>query len=50
MAPVFSLGEGNMEYEIIRSDRKTLALQLKEDGTLLVRAPRSAAYLAAIKS
>ena len=30
----------NMEYELIRSDRKTLSLQLKENGTLLVRAPR----------
>ena len=35
----FFFGETNMEYEIIRSDRKTLALQLKEDGTPLVRAP-----------
>ena len=24
-----------MEYELIRSDRKTLALQLKPDGTVL---------------
>ena len=29
-----------MEYELIRSDRRTLSLQLKEDGSLLVRAPR----------
>ena len=29
-----------MEYEIIRSDRKTLSMQLKEDGRLVVRAPR----------
>ena len=29
-----------MEYELIRSDRRTLALQMKPDGTLLVRAPR----------
>ena len=28
-----------MEYELIRSRRKTLALQLKPDGTVLVRAP-----------
>lgn len=28
-----------MEYELIRSRRKTLALQMKADGTLLVRAP-----------
>ncbi len=28
-----------MEYELIRSARKTLALQLKPDGTLVVRAP-----------
>ena len=28
-----------MEYELIRSRRKTLALQLRPDGTLLVRAP-----------
>ena len=28
-----------MDYELIRSNRKTLSLQLKEDGTLLVRSP-----------
>ena len=28
-----------MEYELIRSRRRTLALQLKPDGTLQVRAP-----------
>lgn len=28
-----------MKYELIRSRRKTLALQLRPDGTLLVRAP-----------
>ncbi len=28
-----------MNYELIRSRRKTLALQLKPDGTVLVRAP-----------
>ena len=28
-----------MEYELIRSRRRTLALQLKPDGTVLVRAP-----------
>jgi predicted metal-dependent hydrolase len=28
-----------LEYELIRSARKTLALQLKPDGTVLVRAP-----------
>ena len=27
------------EYELLRSRRKTLALELKKDGTLLVRAP-----------
>ena len=31
-----------MEYELIRSDRKTLGLQIKE-GRLIVRAPRRAA-------
>ena len=29
-----------MEYELIRSGRRTLALQIKPDGTPLVRAPR----------
>ncbi len=29
-----------MDYELIRSDRKTLALHMKPDGTALVRAPR----------
>ncbi len=29
-----------MDYELIRSERKSLALQLKPDGSLLVRAPR----------
>lgn len=29
-----------MEYTLIRSDRKTLSVQIKPDGTLLVRAPR----------
>lgn len=33
-------GEDGMDYELIRSDRKTLALQLKPDGGLVVRAPR----------
>ena len=28
-----------MEYELIHSRRRTLALQMKADGTLLVRAP-----------
>ena len=28
-----------MDYELIRSDRRTLSVQLKEDGTPLVRAP-----------
>ena len=32
-----------MEYELIRSERKTLSLQLKPDGTVLVRAPRRTA-------
>ncbi len=27
-------------YELIRSSRKTLSLQIREDGTLVVRAPR----------
>lgn len=30
------------DYEIIRSSRKTLALEIKKDGTLLVRAPQRA--------
>ena len=29
-----------MDYELIRSDRRSLTLQLKPDGTLVVRAPR----------
>lgn len=29
-----------MEYTLIRSGRKTLSLSLKDDGSLLVRAPR----------
>ena len=29
-----------MEYELIRSARRSLGLQLKPDGTVLVRAPR----------
>ena len=33
------MGERNLEYELIRSRRKTLSLQMKPDGTLLVRAP-----------
>ncbi len=33
------MGEIVLEYELIRSARKTLALQLKPDGTVLVRAP-----------
>lgn len=28
-----------MDYELIRSERKTLSLQVREDGSLLVRAP-----------
>lgn len=31
-----------MEYTLIRSARKTLSLSIKDDGTLLVRAPRLA--------
>ncbi|MBR2889230.1 MAG: M48 family metallopeptidase [Oscillospiraceae bacterium] len=30
----------NLTYRLIRSDRKTLALQIEPDGTLVVRAPR----------
>ncbi len=37
-----------MEYKIIRSDRKTLALQITRDGELVVRAPRRTS-LAAIE-
>ena len=29
-----------MEYELIRSDRRTLGVEVKRDGTVLVRAPR----------
>ncbi len=29
-----------MDYQIIRSSRKTIALQLRPDGSLVVRAPR----------
>ena len=29
-----------MEYTLIRSDRKTVSIQIKPDGTVLVRAPR----------
>ena len=29
-----------MEYTLIRSDRKTVSIQIKPDGTILVRAPR----------
>ena len=29
-----------MDYELIRSGRRSLALQMKPDGTLVVRAPR----------
>ncbi len=29
-----------LEYEIVRSDRRTLSLQIKKDGSLLVRAPK----------
>lgn len=32
-----------MEYELIRSERKSLSLQLRPDGTVLVRAPRRTA-------
>lgn len=31
-----------MEYEIIRSDRKTVAIQIKPGGRVVVRAPRRA--------
>ena len=29
-----------IEYQLIRSDRKTIALQIRPDGELIVRAPR----------
>lgn len=32
----------NFEYTVIRSDRRTLGLQIRPDGTVLVRAPRFA--------
>ena len=31
--------ERKLEYELIRSNRKGLALQVKEDGSVIVRAP-----------
>lgn len=31
--------ENSQEYELIRSKRKSLALQVKGDGTVVVRAP-----------
>lgn len=31
-----------MEYRIIRSDRRTLAIEIERDGTVLVRAPKAA--------
>lgn len=30
----------SIEYELKRSDRKTLAVEIREDGSVLVRAPR----------
>lgn len=30
----------NFPYNIVRSDRKTLAIEVKEDGNVVVRAPR----------
>ena len=30
----------NLTYQLIRSDRKTLAVQISPEGTLIVRAPR----------
>jgi len=30
----------NMPYQVIRSDRKTIAIQLKPDGEIVVRCPR----------
>ena len=32
----------NFEYTVIRSDRRTLGLQIRPDGTVIVRAPRFA--------
>ena len=30
----------NIQYELIRSDRKTIAIQIKPDGSVVVRCPR----------
>lgn len=41
--PVFFLGGwsvGQIAYRVIRSDRRTLAIQILTDGTVLVRSPR----------
>ena len=31
---------GNLEYDLVRSGRRTLAMQIRSDATLVVRAPR----------
>ena len=36
---VVALGDKLMEYEIIRSSRKTIAIQIKAGGRVIVRAP-----------
>lgn len=35
-----------VSYEVVRSDRKTMAIQIKKDGAVLIRAPRYAAAAA----
>ena len=37
-----------MEYQLIRSNRKTAALQVKGDGSVLVRAPYTASHFVTV--
>lgn len=37
-----------MEYQLIRSNRKTAALQVKGDGSILVRAPYTASHFVTV--
>jgi predicted metal-dependent hydrolase len=36
---IISLSSGEVEYDIIRSGRRTIALAVKQSGTLIIRAP-----------